>query len=156
MFDILIDKDFIKTASKLASQALHEICISSFKLEYHHIKCPELGTFFQILLDRQKHGIHVNILFNWNPQFRSVPRTNYPTAKMLRDQGADTRYLPNNRCCHSKILIVDANHLIIGSHNLSIASVTRNFELSIHTDDTPSVLLAYSHFKSQFTKAKKL
>lgn len=155
MFDILIDKDFIKMATQLASRAIHEICLSTFKLEYHHTKCPSLSTFFQVLIERRKHGIKVNLLFNWNPQFKSVPRTNFKAAKLLKENGVDARYLQNNRCCHGKILIVDNTHLITGSHNLSIASTIRNFELSIHTDDVPSVMRAYSHFKNQFMQATK-
>lgn len=155
MLDILIDSDFIKAASNLAAHALREICLSSFKIEYPSKRCPRLTRFFQILIERQQHGIQVNIMCNWNPQLNSVPRTNYRAAKILKDKGMDARYLPHNRCCHSKIITIDLNHLIAGSHNLSVASTTHNFEISLHTDHIPSVLLAYSHFKKHFNKAIK-
>ena len=61
--------------------------------------------------------------------------------------GCSVHLLPNNPSAlymHEKVLLTDGHSLIIGSHNLSTASLLHNRELSLQLDDTtcPAVIAA--------------
>jgi len=153
--EIVHDNEFITLITRLAAYALKEICISTFKMEYPIRKCLVLKRFFDTLVDKSKAGLQVHILFNWHPSLFSVPRSNYPTARYLKDNGIDLRYLPNNRCCHTKLFLSDKKNMVIGSHNLSVASVTSNFDISLFLRHPSLVLDAHAAFWAAFSSSKK-
>jgi phosphatidylserine/phosphatidylglycerophosphate/cardiolipin synthase-like enzyme len=92
---------------------------------------------------------------NWDEKFKGVAKTNAAVANAFRAAGVDVRYLPNGRCSHAKILIVDGIQMIVGSHNWSVQSFTRNFELSIMTDDNTLIRQAMDIYRGIFTRGKR-
>jgi len=153
----VIDNQFLSVARSLIEQAKKEICISSFKLEISDKpRGRKLKEFFASLIERKKAGVKVRVLFNWHDDRRSVARTNYYASEFLKNAGVETRYLDSNRCCHAKMLIIDRDKALVGSHNLSIRSCENNFEVSYLIPDTESIAKLYSVFSHSFNNAKKI
>jgi phosphatidylserine/phosphatidylglycerophosphate/cardiolipin synthase-like enzyme len=151
------DNQFLSVALALIEQAKKEICISTFKLEISDKpRGRHLKNFFEKLVEKCKAGVKVNVLFNWHDDKRSVAKTNYSASIFLKNAGADVRYLQANRCCHAKLMIIDQEKVLLGSHNLSIRSCENNFELSYLIPDPETVAEVYSVFQRSFYDGKKI
>ena len=154
---LVVDNQFLPQAQALIELAKKEICISSFKLEINEKpRGRALKGLFDTIIEKIKSGVKVKILFNWHDDRRSVPKTNYHASIFLKSAGADVRYLQNNRCCHAKLLIIDKEKVLLGSHNLSIRSCENNFELSYLIPDPETVTQVSAIFESIFGGAKKI
>lgn len=137
---LVLDNEFISQAEALINQAKREICISSFKLEYSEKpRGRRLKALFDAIIEKMKQGVKVKVLFNWHDDKRSVPRTNESASRVLKNRGADVRFLKSNRCCHAKLLMIDKEKALLGSHNLSIRSCENNFEMSYLIPDPETV-----------------
>ena len=151
------DNNFLSVALALIEQARKEICISTFKLEISDKpRGRALTEFFNRLIQKRKDGVKINVLFNWHDDKRSVAKTNYPASVILRNAGIDARYLEKNRCCHAKLLLVDGEKALLGSHNLSIRSVQSNFELSYLIPDPETVAEIQTVFRHSFEGGKRI
>lgn len=153
---ILADKEFIKMAIKLVKEAKSSIDISTFKAELaHNPRGLCVAPFWETLFDKSGVSLKVRMLINWNEKRHSVPKTNILVMKKLKAVNADVRMLHNNRCCHSKLIIIDKKILLMGSHNLSTKSCTENFENSIMIEDKKAVQDILNIYDTLFFKAKK-
>jgi cardiolipin synthase len=154
---LIVDNQYLSQALALIEQAKKEICISTFKLEItDKPRGAGLKKFFESIVSRLKAGVKVKVLFNYHEDRHSVPKTNYSTGIFLKNAGADVRYLQNNRCCHAKLLIIDREKVLLGSHNLSIRSCANNFELSYLIPDPETVAQVGAVFEHSFMDAKKI
>ena len=144
---VVLDNNFLSISTPLIEKAKSEILIATFKLELSDKpRGRALKKFFQELFTAKARGIRVNMLFNWHADRKSVPKTNYSAACELKNKNIAVRYLPKNRCCHTKILIIDREYALIGSHNLSIKSTSENFEMSYlitDRDEIKNLVLIY-------------
>jgi len=153
---LILDNQFLGIANALIQEAKDEICIATFKLEINdRPRGRRLTEFFDKLIERIKQGIKVRVLFNWHEDRRSVAKTNEYACRTLKNAGADVRYLQANRCCHAKIILIDKQKAVIGSHNLSVRSVDNNFEISYLVPDPESINQLSSIFDKSFYDAKK-
>lgn len=154
---LVVDNQFLSIATSLVEQAKKEICISTFKLEVNEKpRGRTLKKFFDLVINKLKAGARVKVLFNWHDDRRSVPMTNYYASRYLKSAGADVRFLKSNRCVHAKLLLVDREKALLGSHNLSVRSCENNFELSYLIPDPESVANLSSVFDHSFMDAKKI
>ena len=128
---LLIDQDFLPQAIALLGMAKGRIDIATFKAEITSLpRGRRLRQFFDKLFKKRDQGVEINFLINWHTEKRVVPLTNLFVIHELKRHKINVRILPDNRCCHAKILIVDRHIAIIGSHNLSVKSCHNNFEVS--------------------------
>ncbi len=154
---LVVDNQYLSVAQALVTQAKKEICISTFKLEVtDKPRGRDLLEFFKAIVEKVKSGVKVKVLFNWHEDRRSVAKTNFYSSIFLKSAGCDIRYLRNNRCCHAKLLMVDKEKVLLGSHNLSIRSTQANFELSYLIPDPETVAQVGAVFERLFADAKPL
>ena len=128
---ILQDEDFLPAAKALVFNAMSSIYISTFKTEIVLKRRGEkLKGFYDFLVLRRKEGVDVRLLTNKQGEQGHVPHTNAYVTNYLKKKGIQVRFLRNSQICHAKMLIVDNQYAIIGSHNLSLKSCHSNFEVS--------------------------
>lgn len=152
---LLIDQDFLPQATAIIESAKAQIDIATFKAEItSKPRGRRLWLFFSTLFERRDRGVQINFLINWNTKQRVVPLTNRYVIQELKHQKINVRILPDDRCCHAKILIVDRRVAIIGSHNLSVRSCHNNFEVSILSQNPASVARLCAAFDHAFLAAK--
>jgi len=153
---ILLNQDFLPQAIALISMATRRIDLSTFKAEItSKPRGRRLRLFFDTLFAKRAAGLEVNFLLNWNEARRAAPLCNLATILDLKRHKINVRILPNNRCCHAKIIIVDKDKAIIGSHNLSITSCHNNFEASYIIRDRVSVDRLSSAFEHTLNDSQK-
>lgn len=153
---ILIDQDFLPQATALISMAQRRIDLATFKAEItSKPRGQRLRLFFDTLFEKRAAGLQINFLLNWNDNRRVVPLCNLATILELKRRKINVRILPNNRCCHAKVIIVDQDKAIIGSHNLSIAGCHNNFEVSYIIRDLVSVARLSSVFEHTLQNSQR-
>lgn len=139
----------------MISMAQRHIDIATFKAEItSKPRGKDLRIFFDILFKKRDQGVMVNFLINWNTERRVVPLTNRYVIQELKRRKINIRILPNDRCCHAKIIIVDHHVAIVGSHNLSVRSCHNNFETSALIQNPATVARLTAAFNHVFLKSK--
>ena len=128
---ILSGDDFLNSAHLLIDAARETIWISTFKVEMgNKSKHNKLNAFFNTLATKAAAGLDVRLLTNKQGEQGHVPHTNAQVINYLKKKDIRVRHLRNSRICHAKMILVDDQYAIIGSHNLSIKSCHNNFEIS--------------------------
>jgi len=156
MIEVLSDEKFGKFANFVLMDAKKEIMISTFKAEIpQKNKAIALEDIFKNITLAHQRGIKVKALINWHENKRCVPKTNIRAMLEFQRLGIPVRHLKNNRCCHTKLIIADDLTAIIGSHNLSIKSVTSNFETSVLIIDKDIVKQLKEMFLKTWNSAKR-
>jgi len=90
----------------------------------------KLKEFFTLLSEKANNGVEVRVLMNAFSFRGHIPPTNVVALAYLKSANISVRHLPNDRICHAKMLLVDSESAIIGSHNLGVKSCHYNFEVS--------------------------
>lgn len=153
---LLVDQDFLPQATAFIDTAKRRIDISTFKAEItSKPRGRRLHVFFDTLFQKRESGVQVNFLLNWNIDGRAVPNCNRATIQELKRRKIEIRILPYNRCCHAKIIIVDQDKAIVGSHNLSVKGCHNNFEVSYIILDKVSISRLCNVFRHTFINANR-
>jgi len=153
---IIFDEQFTFAVSFLAKQAKKKICISTFKFEVcRKPRGATLQRCINDLVSAQKRGVEINVLLNFALDYKSTSPGNLAAAIFLFNLGFDVRYIPNGRCCHGKLFIIDDSFLLVGSHNFSVRSCISNFEVSVLLDDSNIILKAREKFTSLFSRSSR-
>lgn len=152
---ILKDDFFLPVAKMLLNQAQTSIYISSFKLELSpKPRGRKLVKFFDALSQRQKEGIDIRVLTNKQNEQGYVPASNGRAINYLKKNQIKVRCLPNQRLTHAKMILIDSNRALVGSHNLSIKSCHSNFEVSCFVSDIESIKYLSILYDHVWEKAK--
>jgi len=153
---IILDNKLSQHLTCHAYNANKCIYISCYKVEISlKPKGRKLLDIWEKIYKASERGVDVKILLNWNDMRRSIAKTNLYVATNLKKHGCDVRYLKDERCCHAKMFLFDDDNLIIGSHNLSVKSVSENFEMSVLIKDREQIKEAKQIFETIFRDAKR-
>jgi len=87
------------------------------------------------LAAKVRDGVKVQALLNSAGGGWRAPALNRQAAPWLQDRGVEVRTLGSSRTCHAKILIIDDEVAIVGSHNWTPYALERNFEVSVLVRD---------------------
>lgn len=85
----------------------------------------------QDIMSQVRKGIKYRILLNIETVTHKITRINQQTKKNFESVGAKVKFGPVSQITHAKLFIVDDQFVILGSHNLSKHSVSRNDEASV-------------------------
>lgn len=152
---LLYDNEFLPQACALIESAKHHIKIATFKAEIPlKPQGLKLKRFFDILAEKKSQGIQIDFLINKNDNKRGNPRSNIPTIQYLKARKINVRTLRDNRCAHAKVILVDQERAIIGSHNLSIKSCFANFETSFLVSDPANIARLAAVFNETWLSGK--
>lgn len=131
---LLVNEEFLPAAIHLVKDAQKSIDISTFKAELTtKPRGRRLMELFSLIIEKSRLGIPVRFLISKRESYGHIPLTNLFAVRELKANGVQVRHLRNDRLCHAKIILIDKELAILGSHNLSIKSCHSNFEVSICT-----------------------
>lgn len=150
------DGNYYPTAQKIIHNAKKEILLSSFKFQILPKKeAQKINFLVSELISVSTLIPTTKVLLNMESPQKGTAKNNIPSAHQLMKTGIDVRYLADGRTMHAKILIVDATHLLVGSHNWTISSMIRNYEFSVLISNHPIIQEARALFLAVFETARK-
>lgn len=82
------------------------------------------------IIEKARHGLPIRARFNFECKDHSLSAENTKTAQKLRRYGIQTKHDGTAVMSHLKMIIIDNEIVIIGSHNLTTRSVSQNNETS--------------------------
>ncbi|TGU75161.1 phospholipase [Geomonas terrae] len=83
------------------------------------------------LADAKRRGVEVKVILEGDDE---VARENRAVAGYLTRKGVQVLFPRGRRTTHAKAVVIDDRFVLIGSHNLSHAALTKNRELSVLLD----------------------
>lgn len=122
--ETLIGADYPKKVIELIKNAKRQIDVVTYDWRWYGDKPAHLTQQLNIaLVNAAKRGVQVRAVLNVAEQ-----------AKFLATLGIKARPLKDKRVLHAKILMIDREVAIIGSHNLTSNAFNRNLECSVVID----------------------
>lgn len=138
----IICDDYPKRATELVNGAGISIDVLMFDWRFYPNR-PGLPTqkFNSALVNRVNAGVQVRAVVNKSSQ-----------AKVLKEAGIKAKSLRENKTLHSKLLIIDRQRYLIGSHNFTRNGFARNYELSVEVFDADSAGRYCEFFDSLYNR----
>jgi len=154
---IIFDEQAICSYLQGIQHAEKEILISCFKFNLPK-KEKVLGTrvILEHLINARHRGVSIKVLIHFRQPRDEVTNANRDVVRRLKAENIDIRCLRNNRMCHAKFIVLDESIAILGSHNLSMSSLRRNFEASIIFQDVIEIKQLTAKFYDLFRTAQPL
>ena len=153
---VLTNEEFLPFAIQLIDSAKESIIISTFKAEMTtKPRGRRLMKLFDLVHKKAREGITVSFLISERENYGHIPLTNFYAVRELKANSVKVRHLKHGRLCHTKLIIVDNETAILGSHNLGIKSCHNNYEMSLYIDDPHIVAQMEEVFNVEWENAKK-
>ena len=156
MVDVRIvrNEEYERWAQMVISSARRSLFFSTFKA---HLTKKPIGfgcnKILDSLLEAIRRGVEVKVLLECGDMSKSIVKLNRIVAGRLASAGAKVRYLPGKRVVHAKIILSDSLWLLAGSHNWSVGSLRRNFEISFLIRESEVGVSVQSFFEKEWDRA---
>ncbi len=128
----LPNRDYIKALHKALQEAKKSIHVTMFTMRYYPQYPNDANSIIiSDLIDAKKRGVDVKIILdasNWN---LNNTKQNKMVADSLKRAGIDVFFDPLEVTTHNKMIIIDGEITILGSHNWSYYALERNNEVSV-------------------------
>jgi len=117
----IISQDFVKVVVPLVNSAVNSIDIIVYDWRfYNRIQDNPVSHFNDSINEAVTRGVKVRCIVQ-NPS----------VVGRLKDMGCEARRLNTKRILHTKLLIIDKNRVVLGSHNYTQSGFASNYEASI-------------------------
>lgn len=118
----IFGKEFVNKVSGMLANALDSIDIIVYEWKFEdNDKVSAIGLFNEAIFKAVKRGVKVRVI-----------TTSKKTQALLEKEGVICKVLTTNKTLHTKILILDRFHIVLGSHNYTERAFTENYELSVY------------------------
>jgi len=138
--DVIIGREFPKRAIPLIDHAVNTIDIIVFDWRwYPQDPGASVQLFNQSILRAVRRGVKIKVIAN-NDQIINV----------LKSEGCQAKKLITKSLVHCKLMIIDEQIMITGSHNYTENAFQMNLELSVLLDDSWAIRQALAFFNNLF------
>lgn len=118
----IFGKEFVNKVSGMLANALDSIDIIVYEWKFDdRDKVSAIGLFNEAIFKAVNRGVKVRVI-----------TTSNKTKALLEKEGVMCKVLTTNKTLHTKILILDRFHIVLGSHNYTERAFTENYELSVY------------------------
>lgn len=114
---------------------------------YGHESAGGVQKLNLALVAAARRGVKVKCLLNLESMGHAITKINGRTASFLRQYGCEVKLAPHGNMTHAKMMIIDDNILVVGSHNYTKSAFSRNQEASIIVEGREEILEFRKFFK---------
>jgi len=123
--ETIIGKQFSEKVIPLIDEAKNTIRVVVFDWRwYPNDPGNPVQLFNQAIVRASKRGVNVQAIVNFDP-----------LVKTLKDLGVNAKKLASANLLHTKLILIDDEVVVVGSHNFTSPAFTKNFELSVFFTD---------------------
>jgi len=134
----IIGRQFPKTVIPLIESAKKTIDIIVFDWRwYPQDPGAAVQLFNQSIVRAVRRGVKVRAIANSNE-----------IVKTLKSVGVEAKRLISVNLVHAKLMIIDSEKIIIGSHNYTQSAFQMNYEISVVLDKPENISDFFSFFNS--------
>jgi len=143
-----IATDYPKIVVPLLQAAGHKIDILMYEWKwYTHENAGGVERFNLAIQAASRRGCKVRVLLNIESMGHAITKINSRTEQFLRLAGVEVKFGQIGVATHAKMLIIDDRFLILGSHNISKGSFSRNQEASIVVEGGEAIRPYIDYFR---------
>ena len=141
MIEPIVGKEFPAKVIPLINDARQSIRIVVFDWRWYPTQPGNpVQIFNQALIGAARRGVKVQAILN----FEDI-------ANVLRAEGIEAKKLITKNLVHVKLMIIDNDWVVIGSHNYTQSAFTANMEVSVALDDPPIIARFVDYFTNLWT-----
>ncbi len=154
---VIKNEEYLAEAHTLLQEARRRVDICTYKFELSNRPgAAALNSLIEALYRLAYNGIEIRVLLNTTGKRTGLTAINLYAARALRKHGIEVRTLPDGRCQHSKMLLIDSIMGIIGSHNWSPKSMTDNYETAVVIRHAGCLYTTMEHFEKIWEGSKRI
>lgn len=130
--NILTDSEYFPAVNELIKESKKSIYISMYIISY--LPRNEHSLISQLLnelANAHKRGIDIKVILDQQKIYSSRNPYNDLAYFFLKDAGINVDYDLPTRKLHNKLIVIDENIVVIGSHNWSKFALQENNEVSV-------------------------
>ena len=134
---VLIGAQYSPAIVQLLDAAQRSVLVMMYDWQFYPRDPAHPVSLINLALIRAaRRGLDVRVLTNFETS----------TAK-LREVGIAAKCLNSTKLLHAKLVLVDGEHFVLGSHNLSQNAMTLNCEISTYCDDAAAATDLKNYFE---------
>jgi phosphatidylserine/phosphatidylglycerophosphate/cardiolipin synthase-like enzyme len=145
--EFLIAREYLSRLPGILEGAKSSIQVVQFVMQLRgksaRMASRELGIK---LSAKAAEGVAVEVILNSAGGGWRAPALNRQATEWLNERGIEVRTLGPNTTCHAKLVIIDREVAVVGSHNWTPYALRDNFEVSVLIRDAGSVGRLAQHF----------
>ena len=122
--------DYYRELQKVLENAEKSIQVMMYLINYRGRPGYPANKLVNLLVEASKRGVKVEVLLESSTS-RNITEANRRAGEYLKKNGVTVRYFPVFPIMHVKMVIIDGETTIIGSHNWTLASTKSNVESSV-------------------------
>lgn len=128
----IISTDYTKIVMDLIRSATRSIDICAYTwIWYSHAGLSTIQQFNRLIIEKCRQGLPVRVRLNQEAKDHYLTQQNARTASALNRYPIQIKHDHTGTTSHLKMIIIDKEIVIIGSHNLTKRSVSQNHETSV-------------------------
>lgn len=132
---IIFGGQFNKKVLPLIASAKDSIDIVIFDWRFDSLEAKtEIAKFNSEIFRAHCRGVKVRAVVN-----------SHQVCDRIKNLGMSAKVLTTKKLLHTKLLIIDKQHVIVGSHNYTESALSSNYEISVFFDmfETQNELIDY-------------
>lgn len=128
----IIGTTYADVVVPLINQATQTLEIMMYEWKwYTHEAAGGVEKFNLAIQNAARRGVKTRVLLNIESMGHAITKINSRTEQFLRLAGIEVKFGQIGVATHAKLLIFDQRFMVLGSHNISKGSFSRNQEASI-------------------------
>jgi len=140
MSETIIGKQFPEKVIPLINAAKNSIDIIVFDWRwYPQDPGAQVQLFNQAIVRAVRRGVKVRVIAN-NDQILNI----------LNEQGCQAKRLISTKLVHAKMMILDNEKVVIGSHNYTQSAFQMNYEISVILEKPENISDYFSFFNNLY------
>ena len=149
-----IGSDYPKNVMPLVEQATTSIEIMMYTWKWYGHESAGGVQKLSLAINAAAHrGVKVRVILNVESMGHAITRINTKTRGFLERAGCEVKWGKLGIATHAKMVIIDDQILVLGSHNFSKAAFSRNPEASIIIDGREEIAAYRQYFKDLWQQA---
>ena len=141
--EVLNDANYTKRVLPLISKANESVLVIMYVAKYDpDDPADPANDILEALVNASERGVSVRVILEGDVS------TNNETARFLSSHGVDVRYDPDGITTHSKLVVIDGEFVVLGSHNWTESALAYNHETSILLKSEKIADVYESYFES--------
>lgn len=145
----IIGKDYPKVVVPLVNAARSNIEVLMYEWKwYGHESAGGVQKLNLAIVAAARRGVRIKVLLNTESMGHAITKINSRTQSMLQRYGIDAQMGQFGGVVHAKMMLIDDDWLVLGSHNYSKSAFSRNQEASIAVRGREEIKRYRQYFKN--------
>jgi len=131
--ELILNDEYFQAAHREIQNAKESIYLIAYLFLLYDYQGAYSNRLLEDLIEAREKGIDVHVVLEYpKPEYMDEEGpANQKVYEKLKAAGIDVRFDKPERTTHSKVLIIDGETIILGSHNYSFDGLKYNNETSL-------------------------